>query len=132
MYRYPAGHLYVHQLLYTLTDSGTNIWKGQQVYGVLYLATLALTAAIYKQAGSVPNWVLLLLPLSKRLHSIYVLRLFNDCWAVLAAQAAIFVFARSWDAAGILLLGYVSFHPSAHAMPPIHARTNTHTAPRCP
>ncbi|KAI0709420.1 glycosyltransferase family 58 protein [Earliella scabrosa] len=102
---YPAGHVYVHQFLYALTDSGKSLWKGQQVYGALYLATLALTAAIYKQAGGVPNWVLLLLPLSKRLHSIYVLRLFNDCWAVFAAQAAILAFAHSWDAVGILLLG---------------------------
>ena len=91
-----------------MTDSGRNLWKGQQIYGVLYLVTLALTAAIYKQAGGVPNWVLLLLPLSKRLHSIFVLRLFNDCWAVAGAQAAIFAFARGWDALGIVLLGYVA------------------------
>lgn len=103
--RYPAGHIYVHQLLYALTDSGKNLWKGQQVYGTLYLATLALTAAIYKQAGGGPNWVLLLLPLSKRLHSIFVLRLFNDCWAVFAAQTAVLAFAQSWDTVGILLLG---------------------------
>ncbi|KAI0720941.1 glycosyltransferase family 58 protein [Cerioporus squamosus] len=103
---YPAGHIHVHRFLYDLTDAGTNLWKGQEVYAALYLATLALTVSIYKQAGGVPNWILLLLPLSKRLHSIYVLRLFNDCWAVFAAQAAIFAFANSWDALGILLLGY--------------------------
>ncbi|TBU65668.1 glycosyltransferase family 58 protein [Dichomitus squalens] len=102
---YPAGHVYVHHMLYSLTDAGQNLWKGQQIYGGLYLITLALTAAIYKQAGGVPNWILLLLPLSKRLHSIYVLRLFNDCWAVVGAQAAILAFARGWDALGILLLG---------------------------
>ncbi|RPD66293.1 glycosyltransferase family 58 protein [Lentinus tigrinus ALCF2SS1-7] len=102
---YPAGHIHVHRILYDLTDSGTNLWKGQQIYGALYLATLALSAATYKQAGSVPNWILLLLPISKRLHSIYVLRLFNDCWAVFAAQAATLAFANSWDALGILLLG---------------------------
>ena len=90
-----------------MTDAGTKLWKGQQVYGALYLATFALSAAIYKRAGGVPNWILLLLPLSKRLHSIYVLRLFNDCWAVSAAQAAVLAFANSWDALGILLLGYV-------------------------
>ncbi|PIL24135.1 hypothetical protein GSI_13887 [Ganoderma sinense ZZ0214-1] len=102
---YPAGHVYIHQLLYTLTDWGQNLWKGQQIYGALYLVTLALTAAIYKQAGGVPNWILLLLPLSKRLHSIYILRLFNDCWAVAGAQAAILAFAHGWDTWGILLLG---------------------------
>ncbi|KAI0780777.1 mannosyltransferase [Trametes elegans] len=102
---YPAGHVYVHQLLYTLTNSGTSLWKAQEIYAALYLASLTLTAAVYKQAGGVPNWVMLLLPLSKRLHSIYVLRLFNDCWAVFAAQAAVLAFGRSWDALGIALLG---------------------------
>ncbi|KAI0362274.1 mannosyltransferase [Trametes cingulata] len=102
---YPAGHVYVHQMLYTLTNSGTNLWKAQEIYAVLYLASLVLTASIYKQAGGVPNWILLLLPLSKRLHSIYVLRLFNDCWAVVAAQAAVLAFGRGWDGLGIALLG---------------------------
>ncbi|KAI8998500.1 mannosyltransferase [Trametes punicea] len=101
---YPAGHVYVHHLLYTLTDSGSNLWKAQEIYAGLYIASLTLTIATYKQAGNVPNWLLLLLPLSKRLHSIYVLRLFNDCWAVVAAQAAICAFGRGWDALGIVLL----------------------------
>jgi alpha-1,3-mannosyltransferase len=49
---------------------------------------------VYLQAGGIPNWVILLLPLSKRLHSIYVLRLFNDCWAAVAVQAAIWAYGR--------------------------------------
>ncbi|KAI0831468.1 mannosyltransferase [Trametes gibbosa] len=102
---YPAGHIYVHQILYTLTNSGLDLFKAQEIYAVLYLASLSLTAAVYKQAGGVPNWVLLLPPLSKRLHSIYVLRLFNDCWAVVAAQAAVLAFGHGCDAVGIVLLG---------------------------
>ena len=105
--RYPAGHLYVHQSLYNLTVAGQNVWKAQQLYAALYVATLTLTVAIYKQAGGVPNWILFLLPLSKRLHSIHVLRLFNDCWTVFGAQAAILAFVTGWDGIGILLLGYV-------------------------
>ena len=116
--RYPAGHVYIHHALYYLTDSGQNVWKAQQIYGALYLTMLALTAAVYKKAGGVPNWILLLLPLSKRLHSIYVLRLFNDCWAVFAAQAAVFAFASSYDALGILLLGCV-YPPSTLALFPL-------------
>jgi alpha-1,3-mannosyltransferase len=64
----------------------------QYIYGVLYLTTLVLSCAIYGAAGNVPNWIVLLLPLSKRLHSIFVLRLFNDCWAVVAVQCAIILF----------------------------------------
>lgn len=107
LHRYPAGHLYIHKALYFLTNSGTNIAAAQQIFSALYLLSLALTCAIYYQAGGVPNWVLLLLPLSKRLHSIYVLRLFNDCWSVVAAQAAVLSFAGGWNTVGILLYRYV-------------------------
>ena len=48
---------------------------------------------IYHRARTVPNWVLILLPLSKRLHSIYVLRLFNDCWSSTIAMLSIYIFS---------------------------------------
>ncbi|KAL4253867.1 Dol-P-Man:Man(5)GlcNAc(2)-PP-Dol alpha-1,3-mannosyltransferase [Abortiporus biennis] len=97
---YPAGHVYVHAVLRQLTGGGSNIVIAQQIYGLLYLVSLALTCTIYGQAGNVPNWVLLLLPLSKRLHSIYVLRLFNDCWSVVAAQVAILAYGIGFDSVG--------------------------------
>ncbi|CAE6471095.1 unnamed protein product, partial [Rhizoctonia solani] len=55
-----------------------NLMEGkiQELYAGLYLITMALTFLVYRRAG-IPQYVLLLLPLSKRLHSIYVLRLFN-------------------------------------------------------
>lgn len=100
---YPAGHLYVHRVLYALTDHGKNLAAAQQIFGLLYILSLALSCAIYHIAGGVPNWIVLLLPLSKRLHSIYVLRLFNDCWSVVAAQAAILAFASGSDTLGVLI-----------------------------
>ncbi|GLB35432.1 putative ALG3 protein [Lyophyllum shimeji] len=69
---YPAGHLRIHTILHDITDSGRNIRLAQHIYGALYVATLTLTCAIYRKARTVPNWVLLLLPLSKRLHSIFL------------------------------------------------------------
>ncbi|KAF8061602.1 glycosyltransferase family 58 protein [Lyophyllum atratum] len=100
---YPAGHLRIHTILHDITDSGRNIALAQHIYAGLYVATLALTCAIYRKAGTIPNWVLLILPLSKRLHSVFVLRLFNDCWAVLAVQAAILFYQLGLDDTGTFL-----------------------------
>ncbi|KAF8212361.1 glycosyltransferase family 58 protein [Mycena galopus ATCC 62051] len=100
---YPAGHLHIHWLLHALTDAGQNIPLAQQIYGVLYIASLALTCTIYWLAGGVPNWVVVLLPLSKRLHSIFFLRLFNDCWAVVFVQAAVVAYQTGYDDIGTLL-----------------------------
>jgi alpha-1,3-mannosyltransferase len=75
----------------------------QHIYSVLYVASLALSCAIYKRAGNIPNWTILLLPLSKRLHSIYILRLFNDCWAAVAVQAAILLYQHGLDDTATLL-----------------------------
>jgi alpha-1,3-mannosyltransferase len=76
----------------------------QQVYAFLYSTSLILSCAIYRKAGSVPNWILLLLPLSKRLHSIYVLRLFNDVWAVVLTQLSILALGGGLSDLATLLL----------------------------
>ncbi|KAF8478739.1 mannosyltransferase [Russula ochroleuca] len=101
---YPAGHVYVHALLYKLTDAGRNLALSQQLYAFLYSASLILSCAIYRKAGGVPNWILLLLPLSKRLHSIYVLRLFNDVWAVIFAQLSILALGGGLSDLAVLFL----------------------------
>ncbi|CAA7265372.1 unnamed protein product [Cyclocybe aegerita] len=100
---YPAGHVRIHQFMYDITDAGKNIRLAQYVYGGLYITTLTLSCAIYNAAGNVPNWVILLLPLSKRLHSIFALRLFNDCWSVVAMLASVFAFQNGIYDVGIML-----------------------------
>lgn len=105
---YPAGHLRIHEALYRFTDAGRNIAFAQQIYAGLYLATLALSYGIYHKAGNFPNLIVVLLPFSKRLHSIYVLRLFNDCWAVFFVQAAIILYQRGFDDTATLLFRWVA------------------------
>jgi alpha-1,3-mannosyltransferase len=100
---YPAGHVHIHNALYALTESGKNQFFAQQIYGFIYIISLVLTCAIYRFAGSTPNWLLLALPLSKRLHSIFALRLFNDCWSLIFVQAAIVAFQKGRDDLGMLL-----------------------------
>jgi len=97
-----SGHVYVFRVLYELTGAGQNIAIAQQIFAALYALSLLLTSGIYRQAGEV-NWILFLLPLSKRLHSIFVLRLFNDCWSVVAVQAAILTYQAGLDDLGTFL-----------------------------
>ncbi|KAG8695601.1 dolichyl-P-Man:Man(5)GlcNAc(2)-PP-dolichol alpha-1,3-mannosyltransferase [Ceratobasidium sp. 394] len=103
---YPAGHVHIHHFLYNLTQGGSIKYLPtvQQIYAGLYLLTMALTFMVYRKAG-IPQYVLLFPPLSKRLHSIYVLRLFNDCWAAPLSMASIFAFQRRRWAIGSILFG---------------------------
>lgn len=76
---YPAGHVWIYRFLSWLTFGTENVPLGQAFFGWLYVGTLLIVFGIYLRLD-VPPWVIYLLVLSKRLHSIYVLRLFNDCF----------------------------------------------------
>uniref|UniRef100_A0A8D1WIV8 Dol-P-Man:Man(5)GlcNAc(2)-PP-Dol alpha-1,3-mannosyltransferase n=1 Tax=Sus scrofa TaxID=9823 RepID=A0A8D1WIV8_PIG len=65
--------------LYYATGRGTDIRTAQHIFAVLYLATLLLVFLIYHQTCKVPPFVFFFMCCaSYRVHSIFVLRLFND------------------------------------------------------
>jgi len=90
---YPAAHVYIYTALYYVTNEGRNIALAQGIFAVLYLGTLAVVMACYRLA-KVPPYVFPMLILSKRLHSIFLLRCFNDCFAVLFFWIAIYAYQR--------------------------------------
>lgn len=90
---YPAAHVYVYTFLYHLTDEGRDILLGQILFAALYLATLIVVIACYRHTGA-PPYLFPLLVLSKRLHSIYMLRMFNDGVAAFAMWLAMYFFLR--------------------------------------
>lgn len=47
---YPAAHVYIYDFLYRITDRGTDIPFAQIVFGILYLMTLAVVMACYRNA----------------------------------------------------------------------------------
>ncbi|KND91896.1 Dol-P-Man:Man(5)GlcNAc(2)-PP-Dol alpha-1,3-mannosyltransferase [Tolypocladium ophioglossoides CBS 100239] len=98
---YPAAHVYTYTGLYYLTDRGKDILLAQQLFAALYMATLAVVMLCYWQA-KVPPYIFPLLVLSKRLHSVFVLRCFNDCFAALFLWLAIFCFQRRYWTLGSL------------------------------
>jgi alpha-1,3-mannosyltransferase len=83
---YPALHLYLSSALVYVSKAGANLLPAQAVYAALYIVHQLIVMAIYREAG-MPAAVLPALVVSKRLHSIYVLRLFNDCWAATLMSA---------------------------------------------
>ena len=90
---YPAGFVYLYSLFYYVTGKGENVRLAQYVFIALYVATMYVVHRLYI-ASRLPPYLLVLLSLSKRLHSIYMLRLFNDCWAMLLLYAAVLLFLQ--------------------------------------
>eukprot|EP00727_Mastigamoeba_balamuthi_P011003 m51a1_g6525 putative dol-p-man:man c -pp-dol alpha- -mannosyltransferase (405) ;mRNA; f:9-1751 len=92
---YPAGFLYVFSALHELTGSGSNVRLAQYVWAGLYVAVLAASLAVYRRARLTPPWAVVLLCASYRIHSIFALRLFNDCVAMLLCYCAVLLFTRN-------------------------------------
>ncbi|XP_054275904.1 lethal(2)neighbour of Tid protein-like [Macrosteles quadrilineatus] len=90
---YPAGFVYFFGLLYFLTEHGTNIRLAQYIFAAFYLILLALVFRIYYKTKKVPPYAILLACCtSYRIHSIFVLRMFNDGVAVMLVFAALNLF----------------------------------------
>ncbi|CAL1532391.1 unnamed protein product [Lymnaea stagnalis] len=97
---YPAGFVYVFMGLYFLTDLGVNITRAQYIFAGLYIINLLVVFDIYRQAKRIPPYALFFMcALSYRIHSIFVLRLFNDPVAMLFLYMSVNLFMRchwSW------------------------------------
>lgn len=90
---YPAGHVYIFYLFKELTDGGINIQAAQYLYLCVYTAQIILVYKIYshRRTLKVPPYMFIAMCFtSYRIHSIYVLRLFNDPIAILFAYAAFY------------------------------------------
>ncbi|WFC96504.1 dolichyl-P-Man:Man5GlcNAc2-PP-dolichol alpha-1,3-mannosyltransferase [Malassezia brasiliensis] len=99
---YPAGHLYAYAALASLSKGASDLVPAQLLFGALYLATFALVAQLYRLAGA-PPILLVFLVLSKRLHSIFVLRMFNDPVCMFWVYGSIYLLcARRWRLACVV------------------------------
>jgi alpha-1,3-mannosyltransferase len=102
---YPAAHVYIYSFLHSLTDEGRDIAFGQVLFAVLYILTLGTVMVCYIRARA-PPYLFPLLVLSKRLHSVYVLRLFNDGIAALAMWVSILLFQRKSFTAAVAIWSF--------------------------
>jgi len=92
---YPAGFVYIFAILRYFTNDGENIKLAQYIFLFFYLFNLFIIHLIYRSSKLIPPYVLILLSLSKRIHSIFVLRLFNDCLSMLFLYLAIYLIIKN-------------------------------------
>lgn len=104
---YPAGFLYIYSAIQYVT--GGQVYPAQVLFGFLYIVNLGIMLFIYVKTDVLPWWALTLLSLSKRLHSIFVLRLFNDCFAMTLLHASLVpLLYQKWHLSLIIFSAAVS------------------------
>ncbi|KAI9471807.1 MAG: Lethal(2)neighbour of tid protein [Benjaminiella poitrasii] len=100
---YPAGFVYIYSILYYITNKGKNIRLAQYIFGGIYLLSQLIVCAIYRQSKKVPPYIILLLGCSKRYHSIFLLRCFNDPIAMIFMFGCILAMTyRRWTLSTVL------------------------------
>ncbi|RNF03879.1 putative dolichyl-P-Man:GDP-Man5GlcNAc2-PP-dolichyl alpha-1,3-mannosyltransferase [Trypanosoma conorhini] len=94
---YPGGFVWTYSALYFITKEGKDIAMAQWLYAGMYIMLFAMVAQLYVRC-KVRGRLLIRLLLSKRIRSLFLLRLFNDCWAVLLLYFAVVALAggRRW------------------------------------
>ncbi|KAF3324278.1 dol-P-Man:Man(5)GlcNAc(2)-PP-Dol alpha-1,3-mannosyltransferase-like isoform X3 [Carex littledalei] len=90
-------------LVFVDTKIDWDAYMSQILFGVMYIINLALVQFIYLKTDVIPWWAFVLLSLSKRVHSIFVLRLFNDCFAMIFLHASMaLLLYQKWNLALLL------------------------------
>jgi alpha-1,3-mannosyltransferase len=115
---YPGGFVYLYSAFYYLTNNGANVFLAQLVFAALYLSTTAVVLHLYG-ISRVPFVYSIALLASRRMHSIFLLRLFNDGIAMLFAYAAIYwTVWRQWALGALLYSVAVSVKMNVFLMAP--------------
>lgn len=95
---YPAGFVYLYSMLYFITNQGLNVKLAQYLFCVFYMINLILVMRIYGKVDKCPPYVFVSMCFtSYRVHSIFVLRLFNDPMATMIFYLSLNLFLdRKW------------------------------------
>jgi len=103
----------VYSILYYVTSRGSDILLAQFLFALLYLATLYAVFRLYVRSKIVPPYALIFMCCtSYRIHSIFVLRLFNDPVAVFFFFCALNFFCDEKWIIGNILFSFTTFFDS--------------------
>lgn len=97
---YPGGFVYIYGALSFVTDDGRDVALAQALFAALYILVLALVLNLYSTTSRVPFLLTALLVVSRRIHSIFMLRMFNDTVAMALLYFAVYLMTkRCWGRA---------------------------------
>lgn len=114
---YPAGFLYIFSGIQYFTDHGRHQCFAQLIFAVFYLLTTIISMK-NGIAAKIPVWLLGIASLSRRAHSIFILRLFNDGPVSLLSQLSVYMFVRKkwfWGCAFLSLAVSVKMNALLYA-----------------
>lgn len=104
---YPAGFVYIFSGLYFLTSNGSDIKLAQYIFCGLYLLFILVIFYIHYKTQKVPPYVMFFLCCaSYRIHSIFILRLFNDPVAMLIFYVSLICFLHHKWTTGCALFSF--------------------------
>ncbi|CAF1024693.1 unnamed protein product [Rotaria magnacalcarata] len=117
---YPAGFVYIYLIFYYITNFGNNVRLVQYIFVGLYLIMISAVFYIYNRNTKVPPYAYIFMCLlAYRIHSIFVLRLFNDPIAMTLLYISLaFLLRRQWTVACILYSLAVSIKMNILLMAP--------------
>ena len=92
---YPAGFVWVYAPLHWITSAGANVRLAQWLFVGLIAFNLLVVLRVYNRVALAPPWVALWFLCSKRVHSLFVLRLFNDCVTATVFHCALLAFVEA-------------------------------------
>lgn len=102
---YPAGHVWLYAIIDSICQG--SVEAAQRLFAVMYVLDVYVVARIYRAtffpSRTFPPILLALLALSKRAHSVFALRLFNDGPCALLSHAAVLLFVQSRDTAACVV-----------------------------
>ncbi|KAK6051957.1 hypothetical protein COOONC_10538 [Cooperia oncophora] len=102
-----AGHLWTYSVLHALTSGGKDIRTAQYIFMCLYLLNLLAVLRLYYKSNKIAPYVLVFLCFTGyRIHSIFVLRLFNDPIAMMFFYLAVNFFISEKWLVGCLLYSF--------------------------
>jgi alpha-1,3-mannosyltransferase len=97
---YPAGFLYIYSVIYYFCKD--SILNGQLLFAGVQTLSVYIITELYDGTKK-PGWIILFLLFSKRIQSIYTLRMFNDTVAMLLLYISLLALKKTKYFASVII-----------------------------